>query len=184
MEAIKQYEYKGYTIEIHYDEWGESPREWDNLGTMATFSSRYDIGDAHNFTNAGELINYINDNEDNLYYLPVYIYDHGGIALSTSPFGDRWDSGQIGFIYMTKEKAKEEGITEYEALDRLDREVKTMDDFVRGNVYGYKVFNDEGEELDSCWGYIGRIEDCEEAAESVVDYYDRTLPKQYELTFA
>lgn len=180
MEAIKTYDHKGYTIEIHYDEWGESPRNWDNFGTMACYHRRYTIGDEKQYEDPIALQEYLTTSED-MIYLPVYMYEHSGIALSTSPFGDRWDSGQIGFIYMTKEKAKEEGITEYEALDRLDREVKTMDDFVRGNVYGYKVFNDEGEELDSCWGYIGRIEDCEEAAEQVVDYYDRTLPKQYDL---
>ena len=26
--------YRGYTIEIDQDEFPESPREWDNLGTM------------------------------------------------------------------------------------------------------------------------------------------------------
>ncbi len=31
--------------------------------------------------------------------LPLYAYSHGGVTISTSPFGDPWDSGQIGAIY-------------------------------------------------------------------------------------
>lgn len=179
MEAIKTYEHKGYTIEIHYDEWGESPREWDNMGTLVTFSSRYTIGDDHNFTNAGELINFIEDNKDKLYYLPVYMYDHGGIAISTKPYSCPWDSGQIGYIYAEKEKSKEDKLPYPYAA--LENEVDILNDYLQGRVYGYKIFNDEGEELDSCWGYIGDMGYCEEAAEQVVDYYDRTMPKQYDL---
>ena len=184
MDAIKTYDYKGHTIEIHYDEWGESPRNWDNLGTMVTFTRRYDIGDDAGFRDADELVEYLTENKDNLYYLPIFMYEHSGIALSTSPFGDRWDSGQIGYIYMTKQTAHENRLCEEEAYNVLMAEVKDMDDFVRGNVYGYKVFNDEGEELDSCWGFLGDIENCEAEAEAQVTYYDNTNPKQYELALA
>lgn len=31
--------------------------------------------------------------------MPLYLYDHSGITISTSEFCDPWDSGQIGFIY-------------------------------------------------------------------------------------
>lgn len=39
--------------------------------------------------------------------LPVYAYIHSGIALSTSSFGDPWDSGQSGYIYINKAPALE-----------------------------------------------------------------------------
>ena len=32
--------------------------------------------------------------------LPLYLYDHSGLTMSTNDFGDRWDSGCVGFIYM------------------------------------------------------------------------------------
>lgn len=176
---IKQYEHKGYTIEIHYDEWGESPREWDNLGTMACYNKRYTLGDDKQYEDAYALREYLEGGD--ALYLPIYMYDHGGIALSTNSFDCLWDSGLLGYIYVSRDKVKAEGLTEEKALAILKGEVDTYDDYVQGKVYGYKVFNDEGEELDSCWGFIGDMDHCEKEAESVADYYDRTMPKQYDM---
>lgn len=36
----------------------------------------------------------------------VYLYDHSSLSLRTSPFGCRWDSGCIGFIFMSHDNAK------------------------------------------------------------------------------
>jgi len=44
----EEIEYKDYTIKISLDEYHESPREWDNLGIMTCFHSRYDLGDEQN----------------------------------------------------------------------------------------------------------------------------------------
>lgn len=52
-------------------------------------------------------------NEKNEYaILPLYLYDHSGLAMSTGSFLGRalhadWDSGQVGFIYMDKNTALE-----------------------------------------------------------------------------
>jgi len=42
METTK---YRGCTIEVMADDGIESPREWDNLGTMVCSHKRYDLGD-------------------------------------------------------------------------------------------------------------------------------------------
>lgn len=46
-------------------------------------------------------------------FFNVYMYEHGGIALSLSnstyPFNDPWDSGWLGIWYCTKQDAKESG---------------------------------------------------------------------------
>lgn len=44
---------------------------------------------------------------------PLYLYDHSGISISTGSFVGRaphaeWDSGQVGYIYMEKDKALQE----------------------------------------------------------------------------
>jgi hypothetical protein len=42
-------EYKGYTIKVEYDEDAQNPRtEWDNVGVMCCWHSRYDLGDMDN----------------------------------------------------------------------------------------------------------------------------------------
>ena len=61
-------------------------------------------------------------------FLPVYGYEHSGhISISTSSFGDKWDSGRLGFIYCEKDKSQP---SDDEArLDRLEIEV------MRYNLY-------------------------------------------------
>jgi len=44
-------------------------------------------------------------------------------------------------------------------------EVEEMDSYVRGEVYGYVI-----DEEDSCWGFVGDIKYCIEEAKSIVDY--------------
>ena len=40
--------------------------------------------------------------------LPVYLYDHGGITISTSPFSCPWDSGFFGIIAVPLDKVRRE----------------------------------------------------------------------------
>lgn len=54
--------------------------------------------------------------ESDVVILPVFVFEHSGTSISVSEFGDRWDSGQAGWIYTTKEQE----ITEFP--DELTRE--------------------------------------------------------------
>ena len=47
MESIKIVNYKRFDIEYWYDEYSESPRNWDNVGKMICFHKNYEIGRAH-----------------------------------------------------------------------------------------------------------------------------------------
>lgn len=114
--------------------------------------------------------------------LPVYMYEHSAVALSVGSFVGRaqhadWDSGQIGWAYITPERIEETGITDYEGA--IATEVETLGQWMNGEVYGYVVeelhhykraevdadgnflageftdAEDEWEETDSCWGFIG-----------------------------
>lgn len=100
--------------------------------------------------------------------LPLHLYDHSGISMSTGSFVGRaphaeWDSGQVGYIYMDKETAMKELCVREEdwkshAEKTLQSEVETYDNFLTGEVYGYKLY--EGlEEIDSCWGFNPGKED-------------------------
>jgi len=148
----------GSTLEIHNDEDATSPREDDNLGTMAFFHKRYKLGDKHGFDSPEELREHLAETE--ALFLPVYMYDHSGISISTKPFSCPWDSGQLGIIFVTKEKV----ISEYgnfsdsaqlNALNVLQNEVSIYNEFLQGNCYGFKAFDAQGNEVDSCWGFIG-----------------------------
>jgi hypothetical protein len=105
------------------------------------------------------------------------MYDHSGITISTKPFGCRWDSGQIGFIFTTREKVKEylgiSRITE-KAKEKISKilvgEVSTYDQYLRGDIYFYEITDKDGNFKDSCYGYYDK-EDCFNEAKSIVETY-------------
>jgi hypothetical protein len=37
----------------------------------------------------------------------------------------------------------------------MEGEVKTFNQWLNGECYGYQLEDEEGNETDSCWGYIG-----------------------------
>lgn len=165
--------YRRYKIEIHNDEFAESPREaWDNLGTMVLFHKRYRLGDTDHGYDYGdysgweELKKAILDDNPNAVILPVYMYDHSGLTISTTPFSCPWDSGQIGFIFISLYEARKEYgwkvITKKRRaqLEKyLQSEVEIYDAYIRGEVYGFKCLDPEGEDIDSCWGFYGDPEE-------------------------
>jgi len=177
-------EYKGYTITIKQDEDPVNPREeWDNLGTMICFHGRYRLGDKHDlkhedFKGWSHLKKYIKNKLKGHIILPLYAYEHSGITMNTTGFSCSWDSGQVGFIYITAEKIRQE----YSAI-RISKklkervtgylvgEVETFDQFLTGDVWGYTVSKEDDENVDdSCWGFFGD-KYCLEEAKSVVDWY-------------
>ena len=99
----------------------------------------------------------------NIIALPLYLYDHCGITISTAPFACPWDSGQVGWIYVTKSRIREEyGAFSKQLLNKVEAvlrsEVETYDQYLQGFVYGYMTFSLENGELvdgDSCWGFYG-----------------------------
>ena len=160
---------KKIVLEIFQHEPYESPREWDNLGHMVCWHRRYSLGDPHdidhsNFGSWEEIEEYLVKKMDACVILPIYMYDHSGITISTKyvyPYTDRWDAGQIGFIYCTKKKIREYFSVKYvtekwkkRARGVLMDEVDIYDYYLRGEVYGFKLFED-GKEIDSCCGFYG-----------------------------
>lgn len=178
---------KKFELEIEQDSSPESPRTWDNLGTMVCFHKRYDLGDetdyrSEDYDSWDELRQGIIDNEGEVFMLPLYLYDHSGITMSTRPFNCNWDSGQVGFIFVSKNKVKKEGIDETKVLDYLKGEVKTYDQYLTGDVWGYRVYEVEtcslGHEhktlVDSCWGFFGE-EYAEQEGKSLLEHYEKDL---------
>lgn len=145
---------------IAQDEINESPREWDNLGTMACFHRRYTLGDKDHGLSLEEA-QAIEADDKKYIALPLYLYDHSGITMNTTGFSCRWDSGQVGVIFVSKEAVRKEygwkvitKARKEQILGYLKGEVETYDQFLRGDVYGFKCV-ENGEETDSCWGFYG-----------------------------
>ena len=95
------------TIVITADSDPENPRDWDNLGTMAAFHQRYRLGDTdhgidhRDYSSWDEMEAAIIRANPGCVILPLYLYDHSGIRMNTSGFHCPWDSGQVGFIFVS-----------------------------------------------------------------------------------
>jgi hypothetical protein len=164
--TVKEIEYKGMNIEIQADEDPMNPRtEWDNICVFHIGHRRYGFGD-ENYNDGDSMRQAENEavrNGDIV--LPLYMYDHSGITISLSPFSCPWDSGQVGFVQVPKKKIIEEfgkkiftPALKKRAMKIAEGEVKTLDDYLRGNVYGYVITDKDGEEIDSCWSFFGDYE--------------------------
>lgn len=120
--------------------------------------------------------------------LPLYLYDHGGITMRCSPFPCPWDSGQVGFIYCSMQKAREEWGSSSDtdegvrakATKCLTSEVADYDAYLTGDVWCYVVerveYDEDGDEidreyLDSCGGFLGEKEYCEQEAKDSAGYW-------------
>lgn len=99
--------------------------------------------------------------------LPLYLFDHSGITMNTTGFSCPWDSGQVGWVYARYDDVKNEyGNSSTESIDKalhlMRAEVKEYDHYIRGDCYGFRLY-ENGSEVDSCYGFIGDFDDVKEA---------------------
>lgn len=157
---------------------GDPREEFDNLGRMCLGSSgsRYMAVREYNDMNGAEFHEHLQElsqeERDEMFavILPVYRMEHGNVAYSTGSFNDPWDSGQCGYIVMTREKAESEYIKDSveemvkKATERLKAEVEIYSHWANGDVYEFIIEkaeectccgNVQWEQVDSCMGYYG-----------------------------
>ena len=171
-ETYKQETHGDYTVTVFYDEAGEwnDPRQWENLGTMVCGHRDYILGDVQ--VRPGERWE---APDDVAVVLPLGLYDHSGISMyvgggahAFDPGG--WDSGTVGVIYVTSaDLVREYGADTPETRERAEKhmrlEVETYDQWMRGDVYGYRVerecptcpccgSNPGPETVEACGGYF------------------------------
>lgn len=158
-------------IKVVQDPDASSPREFDNLGVMACWHRRYNLGDVQPKEDPEEWLK-ANAPKGSI-VLPLYLYDHSGISMSVGSFGCPWDSGQVGYIVATPEAIRKNFMkkritAKMRAMveEILKSEVKVYDDYLTGNVWGYTIEKThpcgecgskvhEEDEEDSCWGFYG-----------------------------
>lgn len=147
-------------VEVIHD-WDFNPRDpsWIDLyTTMVCFHSRYAFGDIQFDPSLGyefakenwwnpdsgntaidDFGEFIRKNYDIVDILPIYLLDHSGLTIRHYPFSCGWDSAPIGFIFMTKEKAREAYGVKYVTKKIRERvrkwlisEIEEYDRYLRG----------------------------------------------------
>ena len=170
MEYIQECTKRNEKLQIVQDDICEDPRNWDNLTIIATLEQNHStIGDFQ-FKSSDELNEFVKDQEG-IYSMPLYIYDHSGISLYCGndtipyPFNDQWDAGCIGMVFTTKKRLEGmEKTPRSKILDLMKSELETYSHYLNGNVYGYRHLKwsqckscdqELDQEVDSCYGFYG-----------------------------
>lgn len=175
LDKVKQ---DGLFIIVNYDEAATNPREYhENLGTMVCYHRRYSIGDSnHGHKDPFEFREWVTTSKDVGAYFPLYLFDHSGLTISVDPFDDPWDSGQIGYIYCTKEAVRncfniKRVTSKYieKAKEILLDEVDEMDNYLKHHVYCV-TFGIEGKEESSLPNII---------TDDLINVLRQELPAEY-----
>jgi len=174
--------YKGLTIKLEPDQDCESPLVSDDVHITYRKGARTILGndpvEYEEFERIGAEID-----SGLLIGRPVYAYVHSGVALRTGSFQGllpqghaEFDSGQSGYIYVTKKTALEwhggkvlSAKKREKTLESLESVLSEFAKWLNGDCWGFIIEDENGKQLDSCWGFIGQeyaMEAAKEAADS------------------
>lgn len=167
LETVHTEERNGYTINIYPDyDYQDNPSDWGDTEVFLVAFHRdftvdvdgFDIETVRAVANGGkyedgskcerakEILH-----EYHVFGLEAYI--HSGVSLSLSNEGNypdrQWDVSQLGVVFVSKKQERLKKKARERALGLL----KTWNAILEGSVYGFVVERD-GEQLDSCWGFI------------------------------
>ena len=138
--AIKTWKYKNRIVSIISDESGclsfEDVR--NPKVKMVMMHKRYalpnDLGlESGDYVRWEEVMNAIKEQAKGAVIFPLYMYDHSGLSFSLGDFRDKWDSGQVGFIWMEAPTNKEE------ALKACMAEVSILNEIENGEVFACEL---------------------------------------------
>ena len=180
-------------LEILHEDSPESPRKWDNLGYFITISNKVVSPDDDN----GEIYNIVKNTSDEvsnqeehmklikrdiknvtgekvLAIYPVCRHEHSSVSYSLgNTKGFHYSNNS--FYIVTDKTAKLIGTPKSKFERVIAQELKTYTAYVNGEVYGFKLYDEDGELVDTCWGFYdiddikGALPD-EWATEQMRDY--------------
>lgn len=154
-------------ISIDNDSSNHNPRTCDNLSTCIFVGGKKSLGDKHNinpmdYNEWNEMHKAIIREYKPAFVKGVYLYSHSGETIKLSPFVCQFDSGQIGFIIVSKEAIRKyygiQRVTNV-YLDKAEKlllsEFKELKQYVEGEIYHFQLNDENGNEIDSCGGFFG-----------------------------
>lgn len=167
----------GY-VSVELDSYPENPRDfYDGLGTFLTWQRRYRSPDANHYASPEDFVaellgeevesrcrtmgDVLNAFDEAGYAIcGIYRFEHGQVKYELgemNPFGDPWDSGPVGFAYVSPDKLREEGMSKENAIAYMKNEMAEYSAFANGDVYLVTEYDEHGEAVDwhTCYGLEG-----------------------------
>lgn len=77
----------------------------------------------------------------------LYLMDHSGLAMSTTPFHCPWDSGQVGFVF-----TKDANVVTEEMMDSW---VNEYSEYLCSGYTQFVVLDRHGDVIEGCTGFTG-----------------------------
>ena len=177
---------------------------WDMLGKILCFHPRHKFGHDEGFTKESFDV-YMKDNPEDFYF-PLYTYDHSGVTISLTPFNGRWDSMQIGYVWVKRDEAEKEFWTNFtvtidgntvelmkatpewnnhlptKVLECIQNDVKSVDMWLTGDVWDFIVTDENGDVVESGNDIYGRDYAEQEGKETLNRLEAEAIRKQIPLT--
>ena len=148
--------------------------DYDHLCTMVCWHRRYELGGKHDWTTPEEFRAAMDERPH--IRLPIYLYDHSGITIATTPFSCPWDSGQIGWIFVEEPKLRAEFADVSDPAELREKaetlmraEVMEYDQYLTGDVWCARIEDRNRNTLDSCCGFFGSDYAIEEGRRMLAD---------------
>jgi hypothetical protein len=150
---------KGLFAEIHVDHDVEQPFGDDEAVRIVVLHRRYiDPSNGSCGRDPDEVAAWERENARDWFVIPLFLYDHSGTVYApgrSNPFHCPWDSGRVGIVALKRSewgngKEPDEKLIGYAAGIAAQ-----YTSWANGECYGYVLLDAAGEELDSCWGFIG-----------------------------
>jgi hypothetical protein len=151
--SIHTEEVNGYTIKIFTDDDPTSPQENADKDAFLVYGHRRFTVDGPGGEKALDVHRAKAEWEKTHYVYDVYAYIHSGVrlGLSTNDMVDvQWDVSMCGYILITKDKKEIPNPDKY-AQGMIDE----WNQYLSGDVYGYVIEDQDGNHIDSCWGFYG-----------------------------
>lgn len=145
----------GYKVTVEPDPEPFNPAEdQDRHAFIVTTRNRYFQVEGPNGETAGTIGEDLEEWEKSYHIYKLNALIHGGVHLSiTSDLKEYYmgfDSGQIGFLLVTRSESEIPEPFEY-----AKGLIETWNQYLSGDVWGYTVEDGEENVIDSCWGFYG-----------------------------
>lgn len=163
MEADSYYKWEvdGKIIKLKYDD-PSSPFEdefdqqkGDLVILCSFFHSRSILPKVNLFSDHKEMQEWHKKNKEYTLFR-LMRYEHGAVSFRafemdeqpSYPYSDQWDAGMEGFVLAKAHEGQS-------AIDIANQKLEYLTDFCNGEIFGYVIEDEDGQELDSCWGFVG-----------------------------
>lgn len=143
MDAYQTEQVGRYRVSVVLDEDPMSPRDWDNVGRLEGCTD-------YTFSDGDDSYQTLRRIHGPIIALPIALgYRAQGISETT------WDNAD-GFYWAPLSKIAEEGWRDVDQLrECLRAELRTLNQWLEGDVWGYVISSEDDDHVESCWGFFG-----------------------------